>query len=160
MPKITPFLWFNDNAEEAVNYYVSLFPNSRIKDVTRYDKASAEVSKRPEGSIMTLAFDLDGKEFIAINGGPVYEFSGAVSFVVECKTQEEIDRYWDKLSEGGKPIQCGWLTDKFGLTWQIVPTILYEYLKDKDSEKVSRVAKAIQKMVKFDINALEEAYQG
>jgi predicted 3-demethylubiquinone-9 3-methyltransferase (glyoxalase superfamily) len=159
MQKITPFLWFNDNAEEAVNFYVSTFKNSRVGNLTRYDDESAKASGRPEGSVMTIEFQLEGQHFIALNGGPQFKFTEAISFSVDCKTQEEVDAFWNKLSEGGKEGPCGWLKDKYGLSWQIVPTVLTEMLKDPDTEKAKRVAHAMLQMKKIDIAALHKAYE-
>jgi predicted 3-demethylubiquinone-9 3-methyltransferase (glyoxalase superfamily) len=156
MPKVTPFLWFDTQAEEAVRLYTSIFPNSRVTATTRY----GEAGPGPKGSVMTMAFELDGQPFTAINGGPQYKFSPAVSFVVHCKTQEEVDAYWDRLSAGGKPNQCGWLDDKFGLTWQIVPTALPEMLKDKDPKKTQAVMREMFTMTKLDIARLKNAYDG
>ena len=159
MQKITPFLWFDDKAEEAVNFYVSIFKNSKITGITRYGEAGSEVAGRPKGTIMTIAFQLEGQEFVALNGGPVFTFSPAISFVVNCETQEEVDKLWEKLSEGGEIEQCGWLRDKYGVSWQIVPTILGEMLQDKNAEKSERVMKAMLQMKKIDIKGLEQAYQ-
>ena len=156
MQKITPFLWFDDNAEEAMNFYVSIFRNSRIVSVTRYGEAGPGA----KGSVMTGKFQLDGQEFVALNGGPHFKFTEAVSFVVNCETQEEVDEFWEKLSEGGEKSQCGWLKDKYGLSWQIVPTILFEMLQDKDPEKSQRVMKAMLQMKKLDIPTLKQAYEG
>ena len=156
MQKITPFLWFDNQAEEAVNFYTSVFKNSKIKNMARY----TEAGPGPAGSVMTASFELNGQDFIALNGGPIYQFTEAVSFVVNCETQEEIDFYWEKLSDGGKEVQCGWLKDKFGLSWQIVPTIIGKLMSDKDPEKVKRVATALYAMVKIDISKLEEAHGG
>ncbi|HEV2833550.1 MAG TPA: VOC family protein [Hanamia sp.] len=155
--KITPFLWFNDNAEEAVGFYVSVFDNSEVGTVTHYDKASAMASGRAEGTVMTVSFELEGQQFIALNGGPEFNFTPAISFVVNCETQPEIDYFWEKLSEGGKEIECGWLEDKYGVSWQIVPEVLGELMKNKDSKKSGRVMEALMKMKKLDIEALEEA---
>ncbi len=160
MQKITPFLWFNNQAEEAVNYYVSIFKNSRIGHVTRYGDEAAEVSGRPAGSVMTVEFELEGQKFTALNGGPLFSFSPAISFVVNCQTQEEVDTLWEKLSAGGQPQQCGWLTDKFGVTWQIVPIVLIEMLGDKDAAKAKRVMSAMLQMTKIDIKRLRQAYEG
>lgn len=160
MQKITPFLWFNDNAEEAANFYVSLFKNSKIVTVTRYGEDGAKASGRPKGTVMTVVFQLDGQEFMALNGGPQFTFSPAISFMVNCETQEEIDRLWGRLTQGGKPVQCGWLTDKYGLSWQIVPTLLGTLLQDKDPRKAERVMKAMLGMVKIDIKELQQAYEG
>ena len=160
MQKITPFLWFNDNAEEAVKFYASIFKKSKIGKIARYDKAGEKVAGRPAGSVMTIEFEIEGQDFIALNGGAHFKFNEAVSFVVSCKTQTEVDYYWNKLSAGGKEVQCGWLTDKFGLSWQIVPTILGELMSDKDPVKSQRVMEAMLKMVKLDINKLKAAYAG
>ena len=158
MQRITPFLWFDDQAEEAVKFYTSIFKKSRIGDIARYDKAGEKVSGRPAGSVMTVDFQIEGQDFIALNGGPIFKFTEAVSFVVNCKTQKEVDYYWRKLtSGGGKEVQCGWLKDKFGLSWQIVPTVLGELLSSKDSAKAQRVMTAMLKMVKLDIKKLKQA---
>ncbi len=159
MQKITPFLWFNDKAEEAAKFYVSLFKNSKIVTLTRYGEDGAKASGRPQGTVMTAVFQLDGQEFMALNGGPTFTFSPAVSFLVNCETQEEVDRLWGRLSEGGKPVQCGWITDKYGLSWQIVPTILGKLLQDKDPRKSERVMKAMLQMVKIDTQGLIRAYE-
>jgi predicted 3-demethylubiquinone-9 3-methyltransferase (glyoxalase superfamily) len=156
MQKPTPNLWFDGNAEEAMNFYVSLFPNSRVTNVTRY----TEAGPGPAGSVLTVSFEINGQDFVGINGGPHYKFTPAVSFSVLCETQAEIDRVWNALLEGGAPSQCGWLADKFGLSWQIVPKILLEYLKDKDRAKANRVMQAMLKMVKLDIAELQQAYEG
>ncbi|THU37076.1 VOC family protein [Niastella caeni] len=155
MQKITPFLWFNDNAEEAVNFYMSVFKNSEIKAVARYgDKGPG-----PKGSVMTIEFELNGHPFIALNGGPMFKFTEAISFVVDCETQEEIDEKWDKLiSGGGQPSMCGWLKDKYGLSWQIVPPILGQLLS-KESKKSAKVMEAMLKMSKIDIATLKQAYE-
>jgi predicted 3-demethylubiquinone-9 3-methyltransferase (glyoxalase superfamily) len=159
MQKITPFLWFNDNAEEAVNFYVSTFKNSKVGNITRYDEESAKASGRPEGSVMTIDFQLEGQDFIALNGGPQFKFTEAISFSVDCKNQQEVDMFWETLSAGGEEGPCGWLKDKFGLSWQIVPTVLTEMLKDPDAEKAKRVAQAMLQMKKIDIAALHKAYE-
>jgi predicted 3-demethylubiquinone-9 3-methyltransferase (glyoxalase superfamily) len=156
MQKITPFLWFNDNAEEAANYYCSIFKNSKINSVSRYSDAGPG----PKGSVMTISFQLEGQDFIALNGGPIFKFTEAVSFVVDCKTQEEVDLLWDRLSEGGQKSRCSWLKDKFGLSWQIVPTVLIELLQDKDPVKSKRVMQAMLQMDKIDIEKLKRAYAG
>jgi predicted 3-demethylubiquinone-9 3-methyltransferase (glyoxalase superfamily) len=156
MQKITPFLWFDGNAEEAMNLYVSTFKNSKIVNASRY----GEAGPGPKGSVMVGTFEIEGQQFLALNGGPQYKFTPAVSFVVNCETQEEVDDYWDKLSEGGQTQQCGWLQDKFGLSWQIVPTILGKLLQDKDPAKSQRVMKAMLDMVKIDIAGLQKAYEG
>src|SRR5882757_9794724 len=154
--KITPFLWFDGQAEEAVNLYVSIFKNSKIGAVSRYGDAGPG----PKGSVMVVSFELDGQGFTALNGGPQFKFSPAISFVVNCETQAEIDEFWDKLSEGGRKDQCGWLQDKYGLSWQIVPTVLGKLLSGGDSEKSNRVMKVMLQMTKLDIQALEQAAAG
>ena len=156
MQKITPFLWFDDSAEEAVTYYVSVFKNARIGNVARYGKESAAVSGRPEGSAMTVPFELDGQAFVALNGGPHFKISEAVSFVVNCESQDEVDYYWDKLSAGGDPVaqRCGWLKDKFGVSWQIVPTALPTLL---NGPRAGNVMQALMQMGKLDIAALKQA---
>ena len=156
MQKITPFLWFDANAEEAVNFYTSVFPNSSIQQVDRYGRDSPGT----EGSVMVIAFTLNGQEFNALNGGPVYQLSPAISFVVSCEDQTEVDHYWEHLIAGGKADQCGWLTDKFGVTWQIVPKELGELLSDPDPEKAYRAMQAMLKMVKLDIAELRKAFEG
>ena len=153
MKKITPFLWFDDKAEEAMNFYVSIFKNSKVGSVTRY----GEAGPGPKGSVMTATFTLDGQDFIALNGGPHFKFTEAISFSVDCKTQEEVDQLWEKLSEGGQKSRCGWLKDKYGLSWQIVPTVLGELLANKDAKKSSKVMQAMLKMDKLDIKALQQA---
>jgi len=159
--KITPFLWFDTQAEEAANFYVSIFKNSKLGNISRYSKESSEVSGKPEGSVMVIEFELEGQEFTAINGGPHFKFSGAISFLINCETQEEVDWFWDKLSEGGEKGQCGWINrDKFGVTWQIVPAALGELMSDPDPEKSRRVMEAMLKMTKIDIAALRKAYDG
>ncbi|HWL92501.1 MAG TPA: VOC family protein [Phycisphaerae bacterium] len=155
MQKITPFLWFDNNAEEAVNLYLSIFKNSKTTKVARYGDAGPG----PKGSIMTIAFQLEGQDFIALNGGPMYKFTEAISLSVDCKTQQEVDELWEKLSAGGQPGQCGWLKDKFGLSWQIVPSALVEMLQDKDAEKSKRVMQAMMQMRKIDIGRLRQAYE-
>jgi predicted 3-demethylubiquinone-9 3-methyltransferase (glyoxalase superfamily) len=159
MQKITPHLWLDNRAEKAVNFYTSIFKNSKIKSVTRYGEAGAEVSGRTKGAVMTVTFELEGQEFIALNGGPHFTFSPAISFIVNCETQEEVDELWEKLSEGGEKEQCGWLKDKFGVSWQIVPTVLGEMLQDKDPEKSEKVIKALLQMDKIDIETLKQAYE-
>ena len=155
MKKITPFLWFDDKAEEAMNFYVSIFKNSKVGSVTRY----GEAGPGPKGSVMTATFTLDGQDFIALNGGPHFKFTEAISFSVDCKTQEEVDQFWEKLSEGGQKSRCGWLKDKYGLSWQIVPTVLSELLADKDAKKSKKVMEAMLKMDKLDIKTLKQAYE-
>ena len=155
MQKITTCLWFDNNAEEAVTFYTSIFKNSKVGNVMRYGDAGPG----QKGTVMSATFELEGQEFMALNGGPMFTFSPAISFIVHCKTQEEVDEFWAKLLEGGAPQQCGWLTDKFGVSWQIVPTILGEMLQDKDAEKAKRVMQAMLKMVKLDIKVLKQAYE-
>ncbi len=159
MKKITPFLWFDTQAEEAANYYTSVFPNSKILNTARYDEEGAKVSGRPKGSVMTISFELNGQEFNALNGGPLFKFTEAISFVVNCETQEEVDTLWEKLSHHKESEQCGWLKDKYGISWQIVPTVLGELLSDPDPEKSQRVMKAMLQMKKLDIKTLTEAYK-
>jgi len=156
MQKITPFLWFDDNAEEAVNFYRSVFKKSKVGKVSRYGDAGPG----PKGQVMTIEFELVGLEFMALNAGPQFKFTEAISFVVNCETQEEVDEYWKKLSAGGKTAQCGWLKDKFGLSWQIVPTALGKMYSDPDPAKSQRVMKAMLKMDKLDIVVLKRAYDG
>ena len=151
MQKITPFLWFDDKAEEAANFYTSIFKNSKVVDITRY----GEGGPGPKGTVMSATFQLDGQEFIALNGGPEFTFSPAISFFVNCGTQEEVDELWEKLSEGGEKQRCGWLQDKYGVSWQIVPSALGEMLQDKDAEKSKRVMKALLQMDKIDVKGLE-----
>ena len=152
--KITPFLWYDHQAEEAAQFYTAIFPNSKIVKVTRYGKAGPG----PAGSAMTVAFQLEGQPFVALNGGPVYKFTPAISFVVNCESQAEVDAYWEKLSAGGGEVQCGWIWDKFGVSWQVVPTILAELLADPDPVKAQRVMKAMLGMTKMDIAGLKAAY--
>lgn len=159
MQRITPCLWFDNQAEEAVKFYISVFKNSKILTVARYGEAGAKVSGRPKGSVMTVTFKLDGQEFMALNGGPIFKFTEAVSFIVNCRTQREVDRYWEKLSEGGQKGQCGWLKDKYGLSWQIVPAMMDKMLQDNDTEKLERVMKAVLQMRKPDIKTLKQAYE-
>jgi predicted 3-demethylubiquinone-9 3-methyltransferase (glyoxalase superfamily) len=153
--KITPFLWFDHQAEEAAGFYTSIFPNSKIVKVARY----SEAGPGPADSVMTVEFQLEGQAFVALNGGPHFKFTEAISFVVNCQTQEEVDFYWEKLCAGGAPNQCGWLKDKFGLSWQIVPTALLELVSDPDPKKSQRVMKAMFTMKKLDIGALKQAYE-
>src|SRR5439155_17471752 len=155
MQKITPFLWFDDNAEEAINFYTSIFKNSRIVDMSRYPPNGPG----PAGKLMAATFQLEGQEFMALNGGPTYKFTEAISLFVNCKTQAEVDEYWTKLTAGGEEGPCGWLKDKFGLSWQIVPTILGELLSDPDPVKSQRVMKAMLQMKKIDSEKLKQAYQ-
>lgn len=154
--KITPFLWFDGQAEEAANFYTSIFKNSKVNNISRYGDAGPG----PKGSVMTVDFQIEGQEFVALNGGPHFKFTEAISFVVNCETQEEVDEFWEKLSEGGQKSQCGWLKDKYGLSWQIVPTILTKLMLDKDPEKAARVTNAMLQMTKIDIAKLQKAYDG
>ena len=160
MQKIIPFLWFDHQAEEAVNLYTSIFKNSKIGKIARYDEAGEKVAGRPAGSVMTVEFELEGQDFIALNGGPQFGFTEAISFVVNCETQAELDYYWEKLTAGGQEVQCGWLKDKFGLSWQVVPTVLGELLSSKDAAESQRVMEAMLKMVKLDIKKLQAAAAG
>ncbi len=159
MKTITPCLWFDNQAQAAAKFYVSIFKNSKIRDIARYDEEGAKVSGRPKGTVMTVTFELDGQKFMALNGGPVFQFSPAISFMVPCKTQEEVDELWKKLSQGGETQQCGWLKDKYGVSWQIVPTVLEEMMRDKDAKKSERVMNALLKMEKLDIKTLQQAYE-
>ena len=156
MQKITPCLWFDNNAEDAVQFYASIFKDSKILATARY----GDTGPGSKGSVMTIKFALNGQEFLALNGGPIFKFTEAVSFIVNCETQQEIDHYWEKLSVGGKEQQCGWLKDKYGLSWQVVPTILSQLISDKEPEKSNRVMQAVMKMVKLDIAGLKKAYEG
>lgn len=155
MQKISPFLWFDNQAEEAMNFYVSVFRNSRAGKITRYGDAGPG----PKGSVMTASFELEGLQFTALNGGPQCQFSQAVSFVVNCETQEEVDHLWEKLSAGGETLQCGWLRDRYGLSWQIVPNVLIEMMDDPDPEKTRKVMEAMLQMTKLDIAGLRQAYE-
>jgi predicted 3-demethylubiquinone-9 3-methyltransferase (glyoxalase superfamily) len=157
MQKITPFLWFDNQAEEAAKFYTSIFPNSKLGKMTRY----GEAGPGPAGTVLTASFEIEGTEFTALNGGPTYKFTPAISFVVNCENQGEVDHCWEKLTaDGGKEVQCGWLTDKFGVSWQIVPTVLPRLLNDPDPAKANRVMQAMLQMVKIDIAKLEEAARG
>lgn len=157
MPKITPFLWFDDQAEEAAGFYVSVFPNSRILDISRYSDAGPG----PAGSVMTIRFELDGNEFVALNGGPAnYGFNESISFMVDCQTEQEVDYYWDSLSQGGEEIACGWLKDRYGLRWQVVPTELFALMSDPDPERAKRAAQAMMTMKKLDVAAMRKAADG
>ena len=158
--KITPFLWFDSQAEEAANFYVSTFQESRIGGITRYDEEGSKAAGRPKGSVMTVEFELDGQKFIALNGGPHFKFTEAISLFVSCENQKEVDYFWEKLSAGGQEVECGWLKDRFGLSWQVVPTALLEMLQDKDPEKSKRTMAAMLKMKKLDVDALKKAYEG
>jgi predicted 3-demethylubiquinone-9 3-methyltransferase (glyoxalase superfamily) len=156
MQRIVPFLWFDSNAEEAVNFYISVFKNSKILSITRYGDAGPG----PKGTVMTMNFQLEGQDFMALNGGPHYTFSPAISFFVNCETQAEVDELWEKLTAGGSDVQCGWLRDKFGVSWQIIPRTLIELMQDKDPMKSQRVFKAMMGMIKIDIEGLKRAYRG
>jgi predicted 3-demethylubiquinone-9 3-methyltransferase (glyoxalase superfamily) len=159
MQKITPFLWFKDDAEEAVKFYVSIFRNSKILIVTRYTEAGAKASGRSKGSVMTIKFQLEGQEFVALNGGPHFKFTEAISLVVNCNTQKEIDKFWTKLSADGHKSRCGWLKDKYGVSWQIVPADLGRLLDGKNAHATQRVMQALLQMDKLDIKALKKAYK-
>jgi predicted 3-demethylubiquinone-9 3-methyltransferase (glyoxalase superfamily) len=156
MQKITPFLWFDNNAEDAAKFYTSIFKNSKIGKIARYGDAGPG----PKGTVMTVEFELNGQQFVALNGGPEFKFTEAISFVVNCESQEEIDYFWGKLTAGGQEVQCGWLKDKFGLSWQIVPTAMPKMLTDPDPAKSQRVMKAMLKMIKIDLPTLQRAYDG
>ena len=161
MQKITPFLWFDDQAEKAAKFYTSIFKNSKVGKITRYGESAEKAAGRPAGSVMTVEFELEGQKFTALNGGPVFKFNESISFVVNCDTQEEVDSFWEKLSaDGGQESQCGWLRDKFGVSWQVVPRALINMLQDKDPKKSERVMKAMLQMQKLDIKTLEDAYAG
>jgi predicted 3-demethylubiquinone-9 3-methyltransferase (glyoxalase superfamily) len=156
MQKITPFLWFDGKAEEAMNFYVSVFKNSRVVNVTRY----GEAGPGPKGTVMSATFQLEGQDFYALNGGPQFTFTPAISLFVSCETQEEVDELWEKLSEGGRKDRCGWLQDKYGLSWQVIPSVLGKMLSDRDAEKANRVMKAMLPMDKIDMKRLKQAYDG
>jgi predicted 3-demethylubiquinone-9 3-methyltransferase (glyoxalase superfamily) len=160
--KIAPCLWFDDRAEEAAEFYTGIFRNLKIVNITRYSEAGQEIHGKPAGSVLTVAFELDGQTFTTLNGGPMFKFNEAISFQVSCETQEEVDYYWEKLSEGGdeKAQQCGWLKDKYGVSWQVVPRVLVEMLSDHDSEKSQRAMTAMLEMKKIDIDELKRAYAG
>lgn len=157
MQKLSACLWFDHQAEEAANFYVSIFKNSKIGTVSRYGEEGAKAAGRPKGSAMVVTFTLNGQEFMGLNGGPMFKFSPAISFMVNCATQREVDRYWAKLSEGGQEGQCGWLTDKFGVSWQIVPRVLGRLMSSKDAKKSERVMKTLLQMKKLDIKGLQQA---
>ncbi|MDB6170776.1 MAG: 3-demethylubiquinone-9 3-methyltransferase [Chthoniobacteraceae bacterium] len=159
MKPITPCLWFDNQAEEAAQFYISIFPDSKIGEIGRYGEAGKEIHGKPPGTVMIVAFEIRGQPFTALNGGPMFKFNEAVSFQVDCKTQEEVDYYWAKLSEGGSEHQCGWLKDKFGVSWQIVPSIFPELLKDHESVNSQRAMQAIFQMGKPDIAVVERAYK-
>jgi len=158
--RVTPFLWFDDKAEDAANFYTSIFKNSKIGDIVRYDEEAAKPTGRQPGSVMVIEFQIDGQDFVALNGGPMFKFTEAISLVVNCETQEEVDYYWSKLSAGGEESRCGWLKDKFGLSWQIVPVALTEMLKDKAAVRAKRVMHAMLQMDKIDLPTLKRAYEG
>jgi predicted 3-demethylubiquinone-9 3-methyltransferase (glyoxalase superfamily) len=158
--RVTPFLWFDHQAEEAAAFYVSIFQNSKVRGVTRYDAEGARASGKPEGTVMTVDFELDGQQFTALNGGPHFTFTEAISLVVNCQTQQEVNHFWERLSAGGQQVQCGWLKDRFGVSWQVVPTALLEMLQDPDPERSKRVMAAMLKMTKLDIATLRRAYEG
>ncbi|HWH78694.1 MAG TPA: VOC family protein [Candidatus Binatus sp.] len=155
MSKITPFLWFDGKAEEAMNFYVSIFKNSKVVSVTRY----GEAGPGPKGTVMSAIFQLEGQQFFALNGGPLFTFSPAISFFVNCETQQEVDELWEKLSAGGEKQRCGWLKDKYGLSWQVIPSVLGEMLQDKDADKSRKVMEAMMQMEKIDIETLQRAYR-
>jgi predicted 3-demethylubiquinone-9 3-methyltransferase (glyoxalase superfamily) len=162
MQKITPNLWFDDQAEEAAKFYTSIFKNSSIGKITRYGKEGKEIHGRPEGSVMVIEFELEGQKFTALNGGPVFKFNEAISFIINCDSQQEVDHYWDKLTEGGdkKSQMCGWLKDKFGVSWQVIPVEMGKMLSDPDAGKSQRVMKAMLQMKKIDLQELRKAYNG
>jgi len=160
MQKIAPCLWFDKQAEEAAKFYTSIFKSSKTASITYYGKEGHEIHGMPEGTVLTVEFELNGQTFTALNGGPVFKFNEAISLQVLCETQKEVDHYWEKLSEGGEKSQCGWLKDKYGLSWQVVPTVLNKMLKDKDSKKTERVMKALLQMKKLDIETLTQAFEG
>jgi predicted 3-demethylubiquinone-9 3-methyltransferase (glyoxalase superfamily) len=162
MSKIAPCLWFDNNGEEAAKFYTSIFKNSKIKNIARYGDAAAQAAGRPKGSVLTVSFELDGQEFLALNGGPIFKINEAVSLMVNCENQDELDHFWNKLSEGGDPKaqQCGWLKDKFGVSWQIVPSMIAKMMADPDPAKTNRVMQAVLQMKKLDIATLQKAYQG
>ena len=157
MQKITPFLWFNDNAEAAARFYTSIFKKSKIGKIARYAKSGEKVAGRPAGSVMTVEFEIEGREFVALNGGPMFKFNESISFVVNCQTQAEVDYYWNRLSAGGKKVRCGWLKDKFGVSWQVVPTVMAELMSGEDAAQSERVMQAMLQMVKLDIKKLKAA---
>jgi predicted 3-demethylubiquinone-9 3-methyltransferase (glyoxalase superfamily) len=161
MQKITPFLWFDRQAEEAAKFYTSVFKNSKVGKILRYDEASAKAAGGPVGSVLTIEFEIEGQKFTALNGGPDFKFNESISFVVNCDTQKEVDYFWEKLTaDGGQESQCGWLKDKFGVSWQVTPTVLIEMLHDKDAKKSERVMNAMMQMQKIDIEKLQAAYAG
>jgi predicted 3-demethylubiquinone-9 3-methyltransferase (glyoxalase superfamily) len=160
MKSVYPCLWFDNQAEEAVNFYTGIFKDSKIGTVTRYGESGAKSSGQKEGSIMTIDFELNGQRYLALNGGPIFKFTPAISMIVSCDTQEEIDYYWAKLSEGGGEVECGWLTDKYGMSWQVVPSMMDEVFRDKDEAKKDRFMAALVKMKKLEIEPLKKALAG
>jgi predicted 3-demethylubiquinone-9 3-methyltransferase (glyoxalase superfamily) len=160
MQTITPCLWFDHQAEEAVQFYTSIFKNSKVGRILRYDQASSAAAEMPKGSVLTIDFELNGQEFIALNGGPIFKFTEAVSFFIKCANQEEVDYFWEKLTDGGEPSHCGWLKDKFGVSWQVVPVALPDMLHDPDPVKSQRVMKAMLQMARLDLAVLQKAYDG
>jgi predicted 3-demethylubiquinone-9 3-methyltransferase (glyoxalase superfamily) len=160
--KITSNLWFDDQAEEAAEFYVSIFKNSKMGRITRYGKEGFEIHHQPEGKVMTVTFEIEGQEYVALNGGPIFRFNEAVSFIINCVDQREVDYYWEKLTEKGDPKaqQCGWLKDRYGVSWQVVPTVMDDMMSDTNAKKTERVMKAMLGMKKLDIDALEKAYNG
>ena len=160
MQRITNCLWFDGQAEEAANFYTSIFKNSKILDVVRYTENSSKASGQPVGDVMTVTFELDGQKFLALNGGSHYKFTPAISLMVACETQAELDNMWDKLTDGGGPVQCGWLTDKFGVSWQVIPNMLDKLLVSRDEERTDRVLAAVTSMIKLDIDTMQKAYDG
>ena len=158
--KITPCLWFDNEAEEAAKFYVSIFKNSTIRSVNRYGNEGHDRHGKPAGSVMTVEFEIEGQKFVALNGGPQFKFDAAVSFVIHCTSQEEIDYYWSRLTEGGREVACGWLKDRFGLSWQVVPAQLVEMLSTKDPARTERVTRAFMAMKKFDVGKLRQAFDG
>jgi predicted 3-demethylubiquinone-9 3-methyltransferase (glyoxalase superfamily) len=160
MQKITPCLWFDSQAEEAAKFYVSLFKNSRIGNITRYGEAGSQASGQRKGSVMTVSFQLDGQDFTALNGGPHFKFNEAISLMINCETQEEVDDLWERLSKGGEILECGWVKDKYGLAWQVVPKMFFELISDKDPAKAERAMQAMLKMKKLDIRELKRAAEG
>lgn len=160
MKKITPCIWFEKEAEEAANFYLNLFPNSKITSITRFDKIMAEAAKMPEGLAMTVAFELDGNAFLALNGGPAFPLNSSVSFIIECETQDEIDHFWYAFADGGKEMDCGWVQDKYGMTWQVTPAKMGEWMTSPDKEKTQRMTQEMLKMKKLEIETLEKAFNG
>jgi predicted 3-demethylubiquinone-9 3-methyltransferase (glyoxalase superfamily) len=161
MQKITPFLWFDGQAEDVANFYTSVFKNSKIDRIFRHSEETAEKLDHPVGSVLTIEFEIEGQKFVALNGGPLFKFNESISFVINCETQEEVDYFWEKLTaNGGEESQCGWLKDKFGVSWQVTPTVLIDMLHDKDPEKAERVMNAMLEMQKIEISKLKAAYDG